>query len=144
MNRFLNAVMVLMAITLAVAPIFTDCQSHGKFLTTADGRTVSMKCHWTGVAEVAAAVPLFLAGIFGLRNQHRETKRFSSLMGTASSLVAILIPTVLIGTCANEMMICNILMRPILLSAGIIGIVVSLAIFILDLKPLYTIAQTRA
>jgi len=46
MSKFLGGVMVLMALVLAVAPVFTDCQSQGKLLTTADGRSVSMKCHW--------------------------------------------------------------------------------------------------
>ena len=58
MNKFLGGVMIFMALVLAVAPVFTDCQSQGKFLTTADARTVSMKCHWAGIAEIAAAVPL--------------------------------------------------------------------------------------
>ena len=67
MQKILGVVMILMALVLAIAPVFTDCQSHGKSLTTADGRSVPMKCHWTGVAEIAAAAPLFLAGVSPLR-----------------------------------------------------------------------------
>jgi hypothetical protein len=73
MNRFLGTVMILMAVVLAVAPAFTDCESQGKMLTTADGRSVSMKCHWAGVAEVAAAVPLGIAGIYALLGRRKET-----------------------------------------------------------------------
>ncbi len=62
MKTVLGIVMILSALVLAIAPAFTDCESHGKALTTADGRTVSMKCHWAGVAEVAAAIPLAVAG----------------------------------------------------------------------------------
>jgi hypothetical protein len=144
MSKFFAGVMVLMALVLAVAPVFTDCQSHGKLLTTADGRSVSMKCHWAGVAEVAAAVPLGLAGIYALRNRRKETTRFASLVGMTSGLVAILIPTVLIGTCANAGMICNVLMRPILLASGILAIVASMAVFVLAREPELPTAQAIA
>jgi hypothetical protein len=63
MTKVMGAVMVLSALVLAIAPVFTDCESQGKMLTTADGRTVSMKCHWAGIAEVAAAIPLAIAGV---------------------------------------------------------------------------------
>jgi hypothetical protein len=144
MSKFFAGVMVLMALVLAVAPVFTDCQSHGKLLTTADGRSVSMKCHWAGVAEVAAAVPLGLAGIYALRNRRKETTRFASLVGMTSGLVAILLPTVLIGTCANAGMICNVLMRPILLASGILAIVASMAVFVLAREPELPTAQAIA
>lgn len=38
MNKFLGVVMIVMALTLAVVPLFTDCQSHGRALTLQDGR----------------------------------------------------------------------------------------------------------
>ena len=57
-----------------------------------------MKCHWAGVAEVAAAIPLALAGIYALRSRRKETLRFAGLVGAVSGLMAILLPTVLIGT----------------------------------------------
>ena len=135
MNKFLGGVMILMALVLAVAPVFTDCQSQGKFLTTADGRNVSMKCHWAGIAEVAVAVPLFLAGIYTLRNRRKETTRFASLIGVSAGLMAILLPTVLIGTCANAMMYCNVVMRPILLASGIVTIAASIVQFVLAREP---------
>ena len=49
--------------------------------------------------------------------------------------MAILLPTVLIGTCANPMMICNVLMRPILLASGILAIVASIALFVIAREP---------
>jgi len=119
-----------LAVALAVAPVFTDCESHGKMLTTADGRSVSMKCHWAGVAEVAAAIPLALAGFYVLRSRRKETLRFAGIVGVASGAMAILLPTLLIGVCASPMMICNLLMRPILLASGILAIVASSALFV--------------
>jgi MFS family permease len=136
--------MILMALVLAIAPVFTDCESQGKMLTTADARTVSMKCHWAGVAEVAAAVPLGIAGIYALRSRRRETTRFAGLIGATSGLMAILLPTALIGTCMNSMMICNMLMRPILLASGIIAIVASIALIVLAREPELPTAQAAA
>ena len=144
MTKFLGVVMILMALVLAIAPVFTDCESHGKLLSTADGRTVSMKCHWAGIAEIAAAVPLALAGIYALRSKRKETLRFAGLVGATSGLVAILLPTALIGTCMNASMICNLLMRPILLASGIIAIVASIALIVVAREPELPTAQAAA
>jgi hypothetical protein len=135
MNKVLGVVMILLALVLAIVPAFTDCESAGKMLTTADGRSVSMKCHWTGVAEVAAAIPLGIAGIYALRGRRKETMRFAAIVGAAAGATAILLPTALIGTCANAMMICNVLMRPILLASGILAIAASIALFFIARDP---------
>ena len=129
MTKVMGVVMILSALVLAIAPVFTDCESQGKLLTTADGRNVSMKCHWTGIAEIAAAIPLGLAGIYALFGRRKEGLRFAAIVGAASGLMAILLPTILIGTCMNAMMNCNVVMRPILLASGIVGIVASVALF---------------
>ena len=84
MKTVLGVVMIVCALVLAIAPVFTDCESHGKMLTTADGRSMSMKCHWAGVAEVAAAIPLGIAGIYALRSRRKETLRFAGIVGAAS------------------------------------------------------------
>jgi len=129
-SKVLGAVMVVAALVLAIAPVFTDCQSDGKWLTTANGKQVSMKCHWTGIAEIAAAIPLAIGGLYALLGGRRkETTRLAAIVGVASGAVAILLPTFLIGTCGSATMTCNLLMRPILLSAGIVAIVASTALF---------------
>lgn len=144
MKTVLGAVMILMALVLAIAPVFTDCESHGKTLTTADGRSVSMKCHWTGIAEVAAAIPLGIAGIYALRGRRKETTRLAAIVGMAAGATALLLPTVLIGTCGSAMMICNLLMRPILLASGILAIAASLALFFVAREPELTITPAAA
>jgi hypothetical protein len=115
MKTVLGVVMILLALVLAIAPAFTDCESQGKMLTTADGRSVSMKCHWTGVAEIAAA-----------------------------GAMAILLPTFMIGVCGNPMMTCNLLMRPVLLASGILAIVASIALFVIAREPELPAAQAAA
>ncbi len=130
MKKVLGTIMIILALVLAIAPIFTDCESQGKTLTTAQGKTVSMKCHWTGIAEIASAVPLGLAGIFAIGSKRKETLRFAAIVGLASAVVSLLLPTVLIGTCGSETMYCNLAMKPILLAAGILAAVASVLLFI--------------
>ena len=144
MKTVLGIVMIVCALGLAIAPVFTDCESHGKMLTTADGRSISMKCHWAGAAEVAAAIPLALAGLYALRSRRKETLRFAGIVGAASGAMAILLPTLLIGVCASPMMICNLLMRPILLASGILAIVASIALFVTAREPELPAAQAAA
>ena len=129
MAKVMGVVMILSALVLAIAPVFTDCESQGGMLTTADGRSVSMKCHWAGIAEIAAAVPLGIAGIYALFGRRKEGLRFAGVVGAASGLMAILLTTTLIGTCMNAGMSCNVLMRPIVLAAGILGMAASVALF---------------
>jgi len=135
MRTVLGVGMILLALVLAIAPVFTDCESTGKMLTTADGRNVSMKCHWTGIAEVAAAIPLGIAGIYALRGRRKETLRFAAIVGAVSALMAILLPVALIGTCGNPAMTCNLLMRPILLASGILAMTASITLFVIAREP---------
>jgi hypothetical protein len=129
MTKFLGVVMIVLALVLAISPIFTDCESQGKVLTTAQGKTVSMKCHWTGIAEIAAAIPLALAGVYALFGRRKETMRFAAIVGAVSGVMALLLPTVLIGTCMSASMYCNVVMKPILLGSAILAIVASIALF---------------
>jgi hypothetical protein len=130
MNKALSIVIIVMALVIAIVPMFTDCQSQGRSLTTADGKIVAMKCHWSGLAEVGAAVPLGLTGAFGFFKQNKKTSRILSIFGVTVGALAILFPTVLIGVCANPSMICNMIMKPTLIAAGSIAIVASGILFV--------------
>ena len=50
MQKPLSILLLLFALFIAIVPVFSDCQSQGRSLTTADGRSIPMKCHWTGIA----------------------------------------------------------------------------------------------
>jgi hypothetical protein len=126
----MGGTIVLLALVIAIVPIFTDCQSQGRSLTTKDGKSVAMKCHWTGIAEIGIAIPLGLTGLFNLRKQRKDTTRTLSVMGMAAGALAILFPTVLIGVCANPDMICNLVMRPTLIAAGTLAIAASIVQYV--------------
>lgn len=110
--------MIVLALVIGIVPMFTDCASEGKSLTTADGRSIPMKCHWTARAEIALAVPLLGVGGMMLFSKRRETRRNLSLMGILLGAFVIALPTALIGVCMNPDMICNAVMKPSLILSG--------------------------
>ncbi len=123
MKKGLSVLLIVLAIGIGVIPLFTDCLSQGKSLTLQDGRTMPMKCHWTAIAEVGVGITLGLTGLLMLFSQRKETDRSLSVMGIAAGALAILFPTVLIGVCANAAMLCNMIMRPTLVTLGTLAIV---------------------
>ena len=126
MNKSMGILMIALALVIAIVPIFTDCLANGNTLTTADGRSVPMKCHWTAIAAIGLAVPLGLIGVFNFTSKRKETLRSLNLIGLALGALVILFPTVLIGVCANPMMACNMIEKPTLILSGIVVIGASL------------------
>ena len=128
MNKFLGILIIVLALAIAIVPAFTDCQSQGRALKTDTGKTVPMKCHWTGIAEIGVAVPMLLVGVLSVTSKRKETIRTLAAFGVALGALAILFPTYLIGVCPNNMMVCNMIMRPILISAGVLAVGLSLIV----------------
>lgn len=116
--KFIGILMVVLALVVGIVPMFTDCESQGRMLTLADGRQISMKCHWTARAELALAVPLAAVGGIELFNKRKETKITLSILGIVLGILVILLPTALIGVCGNPEMICNMVMKPALILGG--------------------------
>ena len=126
MNKPMGILMIVLALVIAIVPIFTDCLANGRSLTTADGRSVPMKCHWTAIAEIGLAVPLALLGVFNFTSKRKETFRTLNLVSLTLGALVILFPTVLIGVCGNAMMPCNMIEKPTLILSGILVIGASL------------------
>jgi hypothetical protein len=122
----MGVLMIVLALVVAIVPLFTDCLANGRSLTTADGRSVPMKCHWTALAEIGLAVPLALVGVFTFFGKRKETLRTHNLVGLALGAMVILFPTVIIGVCANASMPCNLVEKPVLLASGILIMAASL------------------
>ncbi|MBI5951161.1 MAG: DUF4418 family protein [Chloroflexi bacterium] len=126
MNKTMGILMIALALVIAIVPIFTDCLANGKTLTTADGRSVPMKCHWTAIAEIGMAIPLALVGVLNFTSKRKESLRSLNLIGLALGTLVILFPTVLIGVCANPMMECNMIEKPTLILSGVVVMAASL------------------
>ena len=129
MKRTMGIVKIVLALAIGILPLFTDCQSQGRSLELANGKTVPMKCHWTGIAEIGVAVPLGLIGFYDLFSKRKETNNLLSGMGVVLGALVILFPTFLIGVCANPDMLCNMIMKPGLILLGSLVILVSLVGF---------------
>ena len=129
--KILGVVLIAAALVMAVVPPLTDCESAGRALTLANGNQIPMKCHWTGQAAQGMALPLFAVGALVLVNKRREVIRNLGIVGLGLGALAILLPTVLIGVCANPDMICHTTMRPVMILTGtIVGLASAAAIFL--------------
>jgi hypothetical protein len=122
--RVLGIVLMLLAIALVAVPRFTDCQSQGEASQLADGETTPMKCHWSGIAEIGVAIPLYLVGAVMTTSRRRNVLAILSVLGIVLGGLAIAFPTKLIGVCPGPTMLCSTLMKPllILLGSGVIGL----------------------
>lgn len=124
--KFTAFLMIALALVIGILPQFSDCQSQGRQLTLENGKTVAMKCHWSAQAEVALAAPMLVTGSLLAINNKKENLRNLSLLGAALGVFVILLPTKLIGVCANPEMICSSIMKPSLILAGSLIILLSM------------------
>lgn len=118
MFKVLGIALVALAIGLAVVPNFTDCESQGKMITLASGKTVSMKCHWAGRAEVGVGIPLAVVGAAMVFSRRKQSLMTLSIVGIALGAAAISLPAFVIGTCGTPTMTCNTVMDPLVTSMG--------------------------
>ena len=114
--KFLGVIVVVLALMAAVVPQFTDCSD---LLQSANGRTTFMKCHWTALAELGAAVPLIAVGFMMTAfNRRKQTTQVLSIMGIILGAFVIMLPNYLIGVCATPTMVCRTAMQPALTALG--------------------------
>ena len=118
--KVVGIVLVVMALVIGIVPQFSDCQSQGKAIELPNGKFIPMKCHWTGRAELGLAVPLLAVGAMTVGSRRKGVSQALSIMGVVLGLVAIALPTFLIGVCGTAGMICNVVMSPTLIFAGVV------------------------
>ena len=133
--KTIGAILVLLAFATAVVPQYTDCLSQGLAITLPSGALLPMKCHWTRQAELATAGPLAAVGILMGFSRRKRTIRALGIIGMVVGLFVILLPASLIGVCAGDQMICNMVMRPSLILAGILTIATSVVALLASRGP---------
>ena len=134
MNKFLGIALIVLALAIAIVPSFTDCQSQGKSITLANGNTIPMKCHWTGIAEIGVAVPLLAVGATITANRRKDNLMSLGIVGLLLGGLAIAFPTGLIGVCQTPTMLCHTVMKPSLIVFGSLAIVGSAIAIVLSQK----------
>jgi len=132
--KVLGIGLVVLALITGIVPMFTDCQSQGKAIELANGKTVPMKCHWTGVGELALAVPLIGVGAVMTTGRRKETLRSVSIIGALLGIMVILVAARLIGVCANPDMICKSVMQPTVILTGSLIVAASLVGLVLSVR----------
>lgn len=115
--KFFGIALMIFAIAIAVIPQFSTCEYNGKAIETAAGKFVPMKCKWTAQAELGLAIPLVGVGAMMAASRRKESKRNLAIAGGILGVVAIMIPTQLIGVCTSNMP-CNNVMEPSLIAFG--------------------------
>ena len=147
--RILAALIIVLALTIGIAPQFSNCDAHGHVLKitaspmasggSAMGSTASspvkivkMKCLWTARSGIAVAVPLAIAGVLLFISRRKETRRAAAIIIAALGGVAILLPTWLIGTCVTPTMVCNTTMKPTILAAAFVTIAVGVVALVVN------------
>jgi len=131
MNRFFGIALVVVALAIAIVPQFTDCESQGKMITLANGKQISMKCHWTARAEIAIGAPLVIVGGMLAASRRKESQRNLAILGIGLGALTMLTPTYLIGVCTTPTMTCYTAMRPALLAAGGLAAAVSVVALVM-------------
>jgi hypothetical protein len=153
--KVLAVLIIVLGLVIIIVPQFTNCE-YGKdhpatlnMQTSADqvvqyasmGGTEGsaaasvpyrmMKCFWSARAEIIAGVPLIALGVLLFLARRKETIRVIGVLTTIIGVLTLLIPTTLVGTCANSAMVCNTEMKPTLLIAGGLTIVLGIAVVVL-------------
>ena len=118
--KIIGILIMALAVLIAVVPLFYNCQHDGKALTLANGMKVPMKCFWTAMAAIATAVPLFGIGLLQMFSRQKETRRALGALGGVLGIMAIALPTALIGVCMHPDASCNLVMKPALIFMGIV------------------------
>jgi hypothetical protein len=130
----IGGIFIVLALLMAIIPQFSSCQSQGSSIALPNGTTVPMKCYWTGQAELVLAVILLVIGILLIISRKVETQKYLSIVGILLGILAILMPTFIIGVCAMPTHICNTIMKTSLLILGPLVILDGLAGLILAIK----------
>jgi hypothetical protein len=170
--KVLAVLIIVLGLVILIVPQFTNCESgvdHPATINmqTSDAHAVEyasmgsmetsagaaasvpyrmMKCFWSARAEIMTGVPLVVLGVLLLFARRKETFRVIGILTAVLGVLTIIIPTSVVGTCANAAMRCNTEMKPTLLVAG--GITVALGVAVLVLgemrRPSDGPAQTAA
>jgi hypothetical protein len=98
-----------LAAIIAVVPQLTDCGE-------------SMRCHWTAQASIAVGIPMAASGVLAAFGRSKAARRSLAVVGSIMGACSILLPTSLIGVCASDMMLCNLVMKPTLILSGMLVI----------------------
>lgn len=109
--------LIVLGLLIAIGPytLFKVCDHTEKI----------MKCYWTARAEIGIGVLIAIAGILIIAFKSRQASISISILNVFTSIVAILVPAVLIGGCGMKTMACRASTFPVLYVLSSISIIIS-------------------
>ena len=110
---------IIIGALLAIGP-------HTLFSVCPKGETI-MKCWWSAQAEISIGIMLIVAGIAILTFKLEEIQFGICVMTSVIGVMAILIPSVLIGGCMKKEMMCQSMTFPCIYIIG--GLTTAVSIF---------------
>ena len=127
-GKALGVVAVVLGFLVAVVPhyVFPVCQYFGMLVQTMGGTYLPMKCYWTAMAETGIGALIFVVGLLLILSKQNETKRALGFVLGALGIVVALVPTYLIGVCANPDHPCRIGTQPALILLGVVIVIVGI------------------
>jgi hypothetical protein len=160
--KVLALVIVLAGLVIAIVPQATNCEAQGGTMpaastggaataatwdvtapaagtvfasaqtTAVDTIVPKMKCLWSARGGLAVGITLAVVGGLLFFARRKETRRALGIVAACLGLFTILLPTTLIGTCGSSAAVCNTTMKPLMLVAGGIALVASLAAVVVN------------
>jgi hypothetical protein len=99
------------------------------YVQTSTGKNLSMPCGYTARAELGVGSVIAMGGLGLMLARTPGTRRGLGYMGLGLGALALLIPTSLIGVCANASHNCVLSTRPTLVILG--GVVMAASAYVL-------------
>lgn len=128
-GRWLGWLTAAAGLLLTFGPhnLFTVCADHGHFMTLQNGHHAPMPCTWTASVAQALGVFLLVLGLILVLSKLPNTLRLLSPVVGLVGLFIILLPLLIVPTCPNPGMPCNLETRPTLIAVGAVLLVAGAA-----------------
>lgn len=123
-NRLLSGIAVAalgLLISLVPVCIFPPCS---KLIETAAGGTTPMKCFWSGQAEIGVGLLILCGGVLLAVFRSPLIRIGIGMMTALCGLLALAIPTLLIGGCKMSGMACRMTTFPSLIVLSILTVAI--------------------
>lgn len=114
-NKITSVGTIIVGALLAVGPqfLFKACPTTEKV----------MKCFYSCKALIAVGIIVAVIGVLQLMAKESAERRSLAIAAAVGCVMAILIPTTLIGACMKPEMACRVLTFPVTHTLSVIGIV---------------------
>ncbi len=116
---------LLVGITLLITGVFIAIGPQ-TIIKVCDWNDKKMKCYWSSRAEIGLGLIMIALGILYLLLEQWQAKIAISILGITTGIIAILIPTILVGGCADKRMACQSLSFPAIYLISVVTIIAGL------------------